>query len=348
MKKTILKIFATLLIVANLFALTSCANTSWVAKAGDETVPAGVYLNYLIDAYYEAAYSVPSQQIDMFKQKIGDVEVEDYIKNSAIDKAKRYLAINKLFDEYKLSFTDEEMKEFESENETTWSQISAIYENNGCGKESFFKVLLSERKYQKIFEFYYGKDGKDPLSEKDKKEYFAKNYAKIKYIDVNYASHFDNVTTSAQASDKQVTELSNIADGYLRRLVEGESIDKLAAEETITELTEENVTKEPEKLDYTFLVKDTSENPDAFNKEVFSAKYNSPVMTENDTYGYYVFLRYELDLEKDYKEHASDVLSAMRSEAFEKILTETAKQMKLTQNNAAIKRYKPQNVSLGA
>ena len=65
MKKTILKFFATLLVVANLFALTSCANTSWVAKAGDDTVPAGVYLNYLIDAYYSAAYSVENQQIDM-------------------------------------------------------------------------------------------------------------------------------------------------------------------------------------------------------------------------------------------------------------------------------------------
>ncbi len=348
MKKTILKIFATLLIVANLFALSSCANTSWVAKAGDDTVPAGVYLNYLIDAYYSAAYSVENQQIDMFKQKIGDVDVEDYIKNTALDGCKRYLAINKLFDEYELSMTDEEMKEFENESESLWSQISAIYEENGCGKESFFKVLLSEKKYKKIFEFYYGKDGKEPLAEKDRKEYFAKNYAKIKYIEVNYSTHFENVTTSAQASDKQVTELANIADNYLKRLVNGESIDKLATEETVIAGVDDNTATEVKELDYTFIVKDTSDDPNQFNKEVFSAKFNTPMLAENDTYGYYIFIRYEIDIDKDFEKHASDVLTSMRSEAFEKILNETAKQINLKQNNSAIKRYKPQNVSLGA
>lgn len=348
MKKTILKVFAAILIVANLFALTSCSNTSWVAKAGDETVPAGVYLNYLIDAYYTAAYSVPSQQIDMFKQKIGDVEVEDYIKNTALDSTKRYLAINKLFNEYKLSLTDEEIKKVENEVESLWNQVATIYENNGCGKESFTKVLLSEEKFKKIFEYYYSKDGKEPLAEKDKKEYFAKNYAKLKYIDVNYSTHYENVSTSAEASDKQVTELRQKADGYAARIDGGESIDKLIAEEAALANKDATEPDKTEEKDYTFIVKDTSDDPDDFNKAVFSAKYNTAQVEENNTYGYYVYVRYEIDLEKDYKEHASDVLSAMRSEAFEKILTETAKQMKLTQNNAAIKRYKPQNVSLGA
>ncbi len=350
MKKTILKIFATLLIVANLFALSSCANTSWVAKAGDDTVPAGVYLNYLIDAYYSAAYSVENQQIDMFKQKIGDVDVEDYIKNTALDGCKRYLTINKLFDEYKLSMTDEEMKEFENESESLWSQISAIYEENGCGKESFFKVLLSEKKYKKIFEFYYGKDGKEPLAEKDRKEYFAKNYAKIKYIEVNYSTHFENVTTSADASDKQKTEIADIAEKYLFRLGDGESIDKLIAEEkALAEADDDsNTATEVTEQEYTFVTKDTSDNPDDFNKAIFEANFNAPSLIQNNTYGYYVYIRYEIDIDKDFEKHASDVLSSMRSEAFEKILNETAKQINLTQNNSAIKRYKPQNVSLGA
>ncbi len=351
MKKTkmLSKIVAALLVVANLFALTSCADTSWALKAGDDTIPAGVYLGYLVDAYYTAAYSVEDTSKDIFKQEIDGVKTADYIKKTALESCKRYLAIEKLFNEYKLSFTPEEEKEFASETESIWGQISAMYEENGCGKNSFSKILLAEDKYQKVFEYYYSAEGKEPLPSAERKEYFEKNYAKIKYIAVSYANHFSNVQTSASASDKQKTELKAMADKYLERLKNGESIDKLIAEEEAFSKDEEkgDETTEVKEVEYTFIEKDTSDDPAAFNKAVFASKYNEPAVTENDTYGYYVYVRYELDAEKEYVEYDADILDSMKGDAFEKIVNKTIEQIKVTENAPAIKRYKPQNIVLG-
>ena len=68
-------------------------------------------------------------------------------------------------------------------------------------------------------------------------------------------------------------------------------------------------------------------------------------MTENSTYGYYVFVRYDIDANgKDYTDRESSVLSAMKSEDFSKIIEKAASDLKITENSSAIKRFKPQNI----
>ena len=71
-------------------------------------------------------------------------------------------------------------------------------------------------------------------------------------------------------------------------------------------------------------------------------------MVANSTYGYYVFVRYEIDENgKDYTDRKASVLSAMKSEDFTKIVEKAAKDIKITENSSAIKRFKPQNIKLG-
>ena len=68
--KLLTKISALLLVGAILLGFSSCANTSYAAKSGDDTVSAGVYLGILINSYYTAASNVEDQQKDLFSQKI--------------------------------------------------------------------------------------------------------------------------------------------------------------------------------------------------------------------------------------------------------------------------------------
>lgn len=340
------KSIAGVLAAASILCFTSCKDTSWVISAGEDSVPAGVYLGYLVDSYYLAAQQATDQTKDLFDQKIGEVDADDYIKASAIASAKTYIAINRLFNEYKLSFTDKEKEEMDAAIDSNWANLSALYEDNGCGKASFEKIMLSQYKQDKIFEYYYSEDGKDPVSEKDRKDFFKKNYAKIKYINVLYSSHYDKVSTSSDASDAQKKELKELAEKYLKRLQDGESIDKLIDEEAHA-AGEEHDHKEGEEAESepTFVQKDTSDDPDDFNKTLFETKFNTPAMTENSTYGYYVFVRYEMDENgKDYTERVDSVLSAMKSEDFAKIIEKAASDLKITENNSAIKRYKPQNI----
>ena len=178
---------------------------------------------------------------------------------------------------------------------------------------------------------------------------FEKNFAKIKYISVLYSSRYENVQTASDATDAQKNELKDIAENYLESLKNGESIDKLIDKEAHASGEEhDHEDGEIAETEATFIQKDTSDDPDDFNKKIFEAKYNTPTLTENNTYGYYVFVRYKIDSDgKDYDEKKSDILSAMKADEFAEIMEKAAKDIKITENSAAIKRYKPQNVVLG-
>lgn len=360
--RVLIKVLAATVIASIMMCTVSCADTTWTVKSGEYTVPAGVYLGYLTDAYYTAAYSVTDTETDLFDQEIDGKKAADYIKDTAMNSVERYLLVEKLFDEYKLSFTEDETEVFEATLENYWASLSTLYEENGCGKESYKKILLTDEKAQKIFEYYYSEEGVEAVSEKERKEFFTNNYAKIKYIDVQYSAHFDGVTTESTATDEQIDELKLFAEGYVDRLNKGENIDdlikeeaKYSEEETEEETTEEETTEdehdheeeEETASEPTFITKDTSDEPDEFNAAVFSAKFDTPTMAANTTYGYYVFVRYKLDVDgEDYTERASSVLSNMKSEDFDKIIEEFTEEMTFEVNKSAIRRFKPQNVTL--
>jgi len=348
------KVSAAALAAATILCCTSCSDTSWVVSAGEDTVSAGIYLGYLVDAYYSAATMATDTSADLFDQKIENMDADDYIRSAAMQSCKKHIAINRLFDEYKLSFTDEEAEDLQASVDSIWGNISSIYEENGCGKTSFTKIMEIEDKHQKIFEYYYSEDGKETVTEKERKEFFSKNYAKFKFINVSYSSHFSGVSSSSDASEAQKAELKEIAENYVTRLNNGEDIDALIAEEEAAGSKETEHThkdseekEEVEEVAASFLQKDTSDDPDEFNKAVFEAKLNTPTMIENTTYGYYVLVRYETDADsEDYSERESSVLSAMKSEDFEEIVKKASDEIKVTENSSAIKRYKPQNVDL--
>lgn len=354
--KLLKKIICLTLASVCILSFTACKDTSWAFKSGDKTVSAGIYLGYLVDGYYSAMNSVTDQQKDIFEQKINNMDAADYIKKLAKDSVAKHITIANLFEEYKLSFTDKELEEINSNVESIWNSASTVYEENGCGKKSFTEIMMSEEKAQKVFEYYYSENGKEPVSEKERKDYFNSNYAKIKYVSVSYSNHFSGVSTASKATDAQKAELKKIAEDYIARLNKGESIDKIAADEAVAahvveagkdhadDHNHDSITKDT-KVEDTFIVKDTSSSADKFNKEVFKAEYNKPTMADNDTYGYYIFVRYETNSNgADYTDRAEGVLSNMKSKDYEAILNKQIAKTKLTANDAAIKRFKPQNV----
>lgn len=345
--KLLTKISALLLTVAVLLGFSSCADTSYAAKSGDDTVSAGVYLGILINSYYTAASNVEDTETDLFSQKIDGVAADEYIKNLAEAGCKEIIAVDRLFDEYKLSFTDEEMEEFNSSINQIWPSIEAAYIENGCGKESFKKINLMEEKKNKIFEYYYSKDGKEPVSEDTLKKEFKETCTKIKFIAVDYQTHFD-VETADKATDEQKTELKAAADKYVQRLKNGEDIHKLIAEEeALGKDDDDNSTTAVEEVDYTFIQKDTSDSPSQINADIFKAAVGVPTVIENSTTGYYVIVREDVDENsEEYDDHKFSVLSSLKGDEFDEVMVKAASEVKITMNSAAVKRFKPQNITL--
>lgn len=339
------KSLAALTAAVLLCCCTACKDTSWVLRAGNDTISAGVYLGYMIESYYAAATSVSDKSADLFSQKIDGVAAADYIRKQTLDEAKQHLAADRLFAEYELSLSDEDKAAVQSSLDSVWSSISKLYEQNGCGKTSYLGILTAGKRRNNVFAYYYGKDGKEPVAESDLKAFFADNYAKYKVIDLQYSAHYSGVNTATDASSEQKTRLKELAESYVKRLKEGADIDRLIAEEKAFGNSDKTAA-EVKEVDPSFIQKDTSDSPNAVNAAIFAAENGVPTLIENSAYGYYVIVRYPLDRDgKDFTDRASSILSAMKNSDFEKVLLKTAEEMKITENNQALRRYKPQKIN---
>ena len=71
------------LMTASLAACSMGGDTKWAAKAGDLTVPAGVYINELITAYSDATVDLPSDVKDPLKEQVDGVTVSQKVAEEA-------------------------------------------------------------------------------------------------------------------------------------------------------------------------------------------------------------------------------------------------------------------------
>ena len=147
------KSLAALTAAVLLCCCTACKDTSWVLRAGNDTISAGVYLGYMIESYYAAASSVSDKSADLFSQKIDGVAAADYIRKQTLDEAKQHLAADRLFAEYELSLSDEDKAAVQSSLDSVWSSISKLYEQNGCGKTSYLGILTAGKRRNNVFAY---------------------------------------------------------------------------------------------------------------------------------------------------------------------------------------------------
>ena len=214
------RLFAGLLTAALLFSVTGCSgDTTWVLKTENDTVPAGVYLSYLKDAYEQAQNQVDDTE-DIWSQKIDDVPVEQWIINKATKTTKQYIAVNIMFDELGMTMGTEGDNIVKNNADTYWAQYQADYEQNGISYSSVVKLAESDYKTQKIFEYFYETDGEEPVSEDTIKEYFYDNYAKVKYVAIN---KYDVKTGEKKDEDA----LKKTVDSYVTEINKGTDIDTI-------------------------------------------------------------------------------------------------------------------------
>ena len=71
---------------------TSC-DTRRAMEIEGVDIPAGVYLYYMLNAYSSAQNQVSSSGKDLFKEKIGDLAVADWIKAETMSACRVYALI---------------------------------------------------------------------------------------------------------------------------------------------------------------------------------------------------------------------------------------------------------------
>ncbi len=226
LKKFIAGVSAILIMVS----ATGCgSSTKWAMQYGDYEARAGIFLYYEMSNYYEATQKLKEadENFDATDTKalktatVEDTPIVEWIQNGTTEDVETYLEVLKEFDEYGLSLTDDEEASVDTLTDTYWQYYSEYYTKNGIGEQSFRDINAYSYKWQKLFEYYYGKDGLEEVPEQDIKDYYIENNARVSYISLNCKDADGNFMS---------TEMKSLAEDYVKRANAGESFDDLIEE----------------------------------------------------------------------------------------------------------------------
>lgn len=347
------KVVTGVLALAMTFSLTACKDTTWTYQANDVTITSGMYLGMLVNSWQEALSKVTDSSADLWGQKIEEKDAAQWIKDSARQKAIDYVAVENQFKELKLSLTEEEKAEYTAAVDQQWTNYGSYFEENGCGKTSYTKLMENQYKSSKLFDKYYKEGGIKAVSDADLKKHFKENYAKVKMI----ALPTTDSSTGSALSDDEKKKVKTKAEGYLKRLKNGESIDKINTEyqkevsaasasssSASTSSASSASGSDETKAVEASIIKKGSGYPEKFETALFKAGNKAPFLVEEDSF-YIVAIRYDiLEDSKDFDTNKDSVLADLKGDEFEALVDEWGKAVKLTANEAAVKRYDPKKL----
>lgn len=341
------RLLAGLMAVVLLFAATAChGDTTWVMKTENDTLPAGVYIAYLMDAYTEAQDRIDTTQ-DIWGQTIDDISAEQWMINRAVERARQYIAVNIMFNELGMTLDTEANNVIKNQANTAWEQGQEAYETNGIAFSSVQKLAENNYKAEKLFNHFYEVDGVEPVSEETIQQYFYDNYAKIRYMSFSKTD-----VTTGEAKD--LDELNTQIDAYIARINSGEDIDTIIDQYIAQTWQDYGMTEEyspdtsDESRNITLVNRNdtTSVRAGLIETTFEQTEYGVPYTDDSSSSFIYLAVRY--DLTKDttglYEENRATVLYQLRGDEFEARLTEYASGVTIETNQEAVNRYSPRNL----
>jgi hypothetical protein len=249
--------FGAVLLLTCAVCLSACGKDTTIAATIDgRQIPAGVYIYYQYQAYYEAnskvaeeaaatttappaeadtplgslsaAEAAPAETVvtvPLLKNTIGGEPVTEWINDEAIASVREFIAVEEKFAELGIPYTDNNDRTAIASVEQNWESYAAELEKLGIGKSSYLAIVLNSVKRYELFKFYYGKDGPNPVSDDEIKGYLLENNARIDYIPIELKDGAGNLLKS----DGKAERLT-MAEDYLKRAEAGEPFDTLLTE----------------------------------------------------------------------------------------------------------------------
>ena len=354
MKRNLLKkASAAVLAAALCLSLASCGDTSYIAQAEGETIPAGIYI---LAQYYALGEAQSTEGYDSTLEDIWDNQLdgkplETWVNDRAVELLQRYVEVEKEFVDQGLELDQDTLDSIATQVENYWASGEELYENIGVSQDSYELYLTNNQKYYELFDAYYGEGGTEEIPDEDLMAHYEGNYAEFKMIS------FSKTDSSGETlDDEAMAELEDTANSYLQRAQDGEDFDALIAERA-DEVAEANGTDSTDTSDE----EDSSEevnNMMMIRKDEASyvvstsvanaifdeAQIGAPILLSDD-YGYYVVLRYDVtEDEETYAQMRQTVLLDLKQEDYDAVLLENAQSLDLVLNESAVNRYSPKKI----
>lgn len=230
--KAVKKLVAILLAACMTLTLTSCGNTTWIAKDNNGfTVPVGAYTYYVYYTYTMLlSQGVITAGADLEKTEVSDGKnAQDFINELALDNVKYLIELEHRFNEAGLTITDEQKAALELETDsdgtiagTQYAANEEFFTKNGVAKSSVVLASLdgglAGLKEELLYEHQYGENGVTPITMDEIKQYYADNYVYMSYISEPIAS----VGGSSSEVDAEIqAKVKAEYDGYKKACESG-------------------------------------------------------------------------------------------------------------------------------
>lgn len=364
--KTIKKVSAVLL--SSVVAATSLAgcgylvdtpfsdDISWSYKDDDTTLSIGTYIFEEFMAYQNAAQQINDSSKDVLIEKVkndDDKEVtgRDFVLTKAELECKKMLIVNKTFKDMNLTLTDEEKSAGTNNSTSAWQYYGANFKKYGISKESFVEAYgMYDQKYTKIFKTLYGEGGEKEVSKSDIEKYFKENFTDYSFFSVPlYDSATSDDASAASSttakSDEEIKKIKESLDKYAKAINdEGKSFK----DEADAYMKDYNVSEDPTTTNVAIL--DDAGLGDELKKAIEKLDENKAAVVkvgeDNNSALYYLVYKGAIaDQVKTLSDEESNmsfqVIKKLKSDEYEKDITEAAKKIKCETNESAISKYDP-------
>lgn len=372
--KAIKKITAAFLAVLMIMSISGCSTKpEWSYKVDDNEVQIGVYIYALYTAYNQAAsYASSAEGYDAEKSFLnltitdddGETAVaKDWIVDTAKELTKNILTIEEEFEARGLTLTAEDEAAAKESADNDWNlgpyydrylaygmmptPYKNILEPYGVSYESFERAsYMASAKQTALFEEIYINDEETAVSTEDLTNYFTENYTSYSYLSVRLADSATDdsgSTTYTAMSDEDIAEIESTLQGYADNINNGAGTfaEQMVEYTALKELESDPSTSAVENLDESSLNEDVI----AALNELEEGKASLVKVGEAENAYYYLIYKAPIaDSVADYIEdetNSFNVLSAMKSEEFQDMLTAKAEELGIQENTSVVNSYKP-------
>ena len=347
------------LICAALMFLSAagCADTSWIIKLDNKSIPIGVYLTFLYndreDVISQASgssssssgtnssyltlggssSSSSSSSSDPWSQKIDNQDAYVWVLNDAMKSTRDLAMAEKLCGEKNISLTDSEQSTVSSLASYYMSAYTGLA-NNGISSDSYQRVIRYQYFYlPKLLEALYGKNGTSPVSDADLLSYYTSNFADIKEIALSTVDDEGNSLSAAQ-----LKKVSAQADSIYQQLsADTSKFDALQAQYDPA-MAKSNPAGE-------IFSADTTDYTSDFVTTAFGMKVGDVKKIES-TDGWHIMYRVKTDTSASAYDDSmkEQVLGKMKLKDLMSQLDSEAAKAGIVVNSAAVKHYDPKKL----
>lgn len=340
------KLTAVCLLFIMCVSITSCGDTSWAMEIDGQKPPAGLYILYQYIALNDAKQheDFNSELKDIWDNQIEDKKIADWINEQAAQTLKEHVEIDNLFSEANMELTQEQQETLDYSVKQNWPSNEATFRKFGVAESSYRLMLENSIKYQQLFNAHYGEGGPEEVPEADLMTEYEQNYASVHVITFSLKN-----SSNEDLSEEEKQAVQEKEQTYLQRLQDGEDIATLikeyAKEQAVAqdqeEPADEDINTDPRIIQkgevniYNYL-------PETINTSIFeTVNIDEPVIL-NDTSADYLVLKHDITQDtKTFEDLKPALLSSLKNDDFEVIIADKANELSVTNNDNALKQFKP-------